>query len=252
MNDIVSLRERVAKACRIIGKLNLTKAATGHISARYGDDSSFLIRARGRDELGVRYTAAEHIILVDRNGKKLDGPDGLSAPQEVFIHSSIYRRRPDVMSVAHIHPVTVMLFTICNKPILPLYGAYDPSSLRLIVTGLSRYPRSILIKNDALGEDLADAMGSSQACLMRGHGVTTVGKSVEEAALTAIKLNEAAEINYQAALLGDPEPISDADIRTFIHDEEQNGPAATSGRRSRADFNQASWRYYATLAGEEA
>ena len=38
------------------------------------------------------------------------------------------------------------------------------------------------------------------------------GASVEEATLTAIKLNEVAEINYRASLLGTPEPISQEDI----------------------------------------
>jgi ribulose-5-phosphate 4-epimerase/fuculose-1-phosphate aldolase len=32
---------------------------------------------------------------------------------------------------------------------------------------------------------------------MRGHGITTAGAEVEEATLTAIKLNELAEVNIE-------------------------------------------------------
>ena len=37
-------------------------------------------------------------------------------------------------------------------------------------------------------EEFAGTM-NGRACLMRGHGITTCGKSVEEATLTAIKLS---------------------------------------------------------------
>ncbi len=51
-------RELVAKSCRILGKMDLTKAGSGHVSQRVGDDR-ILIRARGSDELGVRFTTVE-------------------------------------------------------------------------------------------------------------------------------------------------------------------------------------------------
>ena len=34
MADVEKLRELVAKACRVLGKLELTKSGSGHISAR--------------------------------------------------------------------------------------------------------------------------------------------------------------------------------------------------------------------------
>ena len=55
-------RELVAQSCRILGGLGLTKAATGHVSALSPDGKYVLVRARGRDERGVRYTQAEQII----------------------------------------------------------------------------------------------------------------------------------------------------------------------------------------------
>jgi ribulose-5-phosphate 4-epimerase/fuculose-1-phosphate aldolase len=78
--------------------------------------------------------------------------------------------------------------------LLPLYGAYDPSGLRLLAAGLATYPRSITVSNQLLGEEFAKAMGDKQACLMRGHGITTAAAAIEDATLSAIKLNDAAEI----------------------------------------------------------
>jgi L-fuculose-phosphate aldolase len=181
------------------------------------------------------------VITVDFAGRKVAGEEGLESPQEVFIHTWLYRTRPDVQCVVHVHPLTVVLFTICNKPLLPLIGAYDPSGLRLVVEGLSEYARSITISSETLGEEFARSMGEKPACLMRGHGITTAGASIEEATLTAIKLNELAEVNYRAALLGNPEPISPADIDVIV---------GKSGGKSRAVHSASSWRYYCRLLDE--
>ena len=75
---------------------------------------------------------------------------------------------------------------LSNKPLLPLFGAYDPSGLRLLMDGLAHYPRSVTVSNERLGEEFAAAMGNRPACLMRGHGITSVGAAVENATLTAI------------------------------------------------------------------
>ena len=234
-------RELVAKSCRILGNLDLTKAASGHVSKRIGE--RVLIRARGRDELGVRFTTVEQVIAVDLDGNKLNGPEGLLPPQEVFIHTCVYRSRPDVKSVVHIHPPTVVVFTICGVPLRPIYGAYDPGSLELALEEIPTYGRSITISNEALGRDFAKVMGGKPACMMRGHGITTAGASVEEATVTAIKLNELAEMNYRARLLGEPAEIPAEDIAHFrSRFVKRSGPSPRLG---------STWRYYATLSGEQ-
>ncbi|MGH7827649.1 MAG: class II aldolase/adducin family protein [Candidatus Binatia bacterium] len=241
MSNISELRELVARSCRILGKLNLTKEPSGHVSARIPGSDRILIKARGPEESGLRFVTPQDIIAVDFGGKKIDGPNGLESPQEVFIHTRLYRARPEVQCVVHVHPLTVVLFTICNKPLLPLFGAYDPSGLRLVVNGLAAYSRSITISNDKLGEEFAAAMGDKEACLMRGHGITSAARTVEEATLTAIKLNELAEVNYRAALLGEPEPIPQEDIDAI---------AGKAGERRKAVHTASSWRYYCKLLDE--
>jgi len=242
MSDLSKLRELVAQSCRILGKLNLTKEPSGHVSARVPGEERVLIKARGPEESGLRFVGARDIITVDFNGKKVAGDDGLESPQEVFIHTWLYKTRADVQCVVHVHPLTVVLFTICNKPLQPLYGAYDPSGLRLLVDGLATYPRSITVSSEKLGEEFAKAMGDKQACLMRGHGITSAGATVEEATLTAIKLNDAAVINYQASLLGTPRPIEQEDIDAIV---------GKSMRRNTSVYGSSNWRYYCKLLDEE-
>jgi L-fuculose-phosphate aldolase len=86
-------------------------------------------------------------------------------------------------------------------------------------------------------------MGDKNVCLMRGHGITTAGASVEEATVTAIKLNELAEMNYRARLLGDPKPIPDQDLAEYRARHEKRGGFSGS------PHGQSSWRYYERLSG---
>lgn len=238
MSDVQRFKEQLARACRVLGKLELTKAATGHISARIPGTDTLLIRARGPGETGVRFTTPDEVITVDLDGKKLSGRTDLEPPHEVFIHTWIYRTRPDIGGVVHAHPPTPVLFTICEKPLLPLYGAYDPSSLRLLMEGIPTYPRSVTVSNDTLGQEFARAMEGRRACLMRGHGITTCGATIEDATITAIKLNELAEMNYRAHLLGDPQPIPAEEI------------AQITGKKRKDSSREPLWRYYCTLTGE--
>jgi len=242
MSEIEQLRGRVARACRVLARLDLTKAAAGHVSARIPGSKNILMRARGPGELGVRYTEEDQIVEVGLDGNLSRKNDaGLNSPIEVFIHTEIYRTRPEVHAVIHIHPPTVVLFTVCKKPLLPLYGAFDPASLQLVLDGIPTYDRSILIDSPQLGQDVARAMGGARVCLMRGHGITAAAPSIEEAALAAIGINEVATMNYHAQLLGDPMPISREDQEHFRGLErapvsKDGGPP--SGRPG------ALWRYY--------
>jgi L-fuculose-phosphate aldolase len=188
----------------------------------------------------VRFTEARDIVTVDLDGRKTEGEAELDPPQEVFIHTALYRADPGTRAVVHVHPRTVVvLLSVTDAPLLPLYGAYDPGGLRLVREGIPTYPRSVLIADAALGDELARTMGTARACLMRGHGLTTRGASVEEAVDVAVRVAELAEVNYRARLFGEPRPIGESDIATF---------AARPGAGWRQG---ASWRYYCRLTGED-
>jgi ribulose-5-phosphate 4-epimerase/fuculose-1-phosphate aldolase len=240
----MNLRQRLADACRVLGILGLATGNTGHLSVRVPDSDNLLIRARGPAEAGVRYTTPSEIIEVTPDGEVAAGvKDGLYPPQEVFIHTEVYRARSDVTSVVHVHPATVVLFTIADVPLLPIFGAYDPSALKLVLDGIPTYDRSVLISNPELGCDLAAALGSKNVCMMRGHGITAAGSSIEEAALRAISLNELAEMNYRARQLSEPRPISDEDIATFA------GRPDAAKKPINSKRTEAMWRYYLRLTG---
>lgn len=244
------LRARIAKACRVLGKMELTRALRGHISARIPGTNRIFIRARGPAESGVRYTTEDEVVEIGLDGHPVEGmPLGLRTPSEVFIHTEILRARPDVNAVVHMHPPTVVLFTIVGVPLLPIYGAYDPQGLGVALEEPPTFESSVLINTPELGRELSTTLGAKRACLMRGHGITTAADSVEEASVVALALNELATMNHQARTLGIPRPIS-------VKDQEALRPAmmrlAAPGPRAGqpGDSVITEWRYYCRLTGE--
>ena len=115
MADIDELKRLVSQSCRILGKENMTREPAGHVSARIPGTDHIVIKGRGPGEAALRYTMSDDCMIVDMAGKKVEGRADLSPPAEVFIHTWLYRTRPDVNCVIHVHPTNVVLFTICNR-----------------------------------------------------------------------------------------------------------------------------------------
>jgi ribulose-5-phosphate 4-epimerase/fuculose-1-phosphate aldolase len=241
------IKDVVARACRILGKLELTHGALGHVSYRLRDTPAMLIKGKGPGEVGLRYTRPDDILEVDFNAEKVSGPDDLQPPSESFLHIWLYKLNPAVRSVIHVHPEHAVLLTVCDKEILPIYGAYG-GGVRLAIDGVPTYPRSITIHDDHLGEEFATFMGPRKAALMRGHGVSVVGSSVEDATVRVMELNQLVTMLYKAYLLGTPRPIPDEDIEAYARPSDPNRRRGSAG----GDAGMlAAWRYYRSLAGED-
>ena len=243
MSFLDDLKDEVAKSCRIIGRLGLTREPNGHVSARVPGTGHVLLKARGRMEAPLSYTTPDDLCIVDMDGKIVEAPEGMAVPQEVFIHTELYRARPELNAAIHIHPANVVAFTIAGKPLQPIIGAYNPQALRLITDGLPVFDSSVLINSPARGQQLASTMQTARACLMRGHGITTAGATVEEATLVAIHLNELAELQLKAETLGGARPIWDEDLHDF---ESRGGAPRASQGEVLPRVHSSEWRFYET------
>ena len=239
---VSELRKKVALSCRILGKMGVTKGAFGHVSARIPGTDRILIKSKGPNEAALEFAAEEDIITIDLEGKVLEGGEGLDAPHETAMHLAVYKARPEVASVIHTHPDWVVILTACGKPLLPIYGAYNPPSMRLLLQGIPLYPRSVTIIDEELGKDFMRVMGDRKACPLLGHGMTTAGESVEDATVVSLHLFELARTNYLAYAVGEPRPIPDEDIREYQRRWEKGirGKRGSSGEHS-------DWRYYVRL-----
>jgi len=207
------LKEKVALSCRIIGNRGVTRGTLGHVSTRLPGTDYVLIKAKGADEEALEYATARDIITITMDGKIVEAPDGLAAPQETAMHLAVLRKRPEVESVIHAHPDWIVVLTGAGKPLVPMLGAYDGNaSERLLASGVPVYPRSLTITNDELGEDFMNTMQDHRACILFGHGITAAGNSVEDVTQTCLTLYELARINYLTYAIGTPQAIPQRDV----------------------------------------
>jgi ribulose-5-phosphate 4-epimerase/fuculose-1-phosphate aldolase len=232
MKTNTSLARKVALSCRILAKLGLVKETTGHVSAR-NNAHQMLIRGRGANETGLLFTKPSDIVLADFEGQILERKAGLKPPNEACIHGEIYKARPEVSCVVHAHPPSVVLCSIAGIELRPIYGGYDPNSMRLSLKGIPVYPSSLTLQTKEQVNAMQKVMGTSNICILRGHGLIVAGTSVEQATITAIKLDTLAKLNLRAASLGKVPSIPDEDIEEFQR-RTGKGNSSTEGL----------WRYY--------
>ena len=198
-------KQKVIAAGRILeaeGQGDLTR---GHVSVRFPDDPThFYIKphSRGFDEITM-----DNIVICNLDGEKVGG--GGKRHSEVFIHSEIFKARPDVDSVIHTHPVHAVALSATGRPLLPLS---QPAVA--FFDGLPYFTDTInLIRDPSMGAGVARALGSCKATLMRNHGVAVVGKTIEECTILAIMLDTACRIQLLVEAAGGAGPMfDDADI----------------------------------------
>lgn len=173
----------------------------GHVSARHDQSPGHFLLARNMAPGLVRH---EDILTFDLDAAALDA-HGRSVYLERFIHAEIYRARPDVRAVVHSHSPSLIPFGVTRQPLRPIFHmcGFLGEGAALFDIRDTAGDTDMLISNAALGVALADALGARSAVLMRGHGSTVVGASVEQAAYRAIYTEVNARLQIQATSLGE-------------------------------------------------
>jgi len=210
------VRHKVATACRILGHTGVAREITGHVSARVPEaPDHIVIRCRTDEESGLENTSVDAVRAVDVRTGELDDPGAAELPVELPIHTAILRARPDVRSVVHVHPKYCLLCGLAGIALRPIYGAYEHHSTMLADAGIACFDDSRLVRDEAAAEALVAAIGPSSACLMRGHGITVVGASVEQATLRAVRLEHLAEITWRLRTNGFDPAMPDEELDAF-------------------------------------
>jgi ribulose-5-phosphate 4-epimerase/fuculose-1-phosphate aldolase len=172
----------------------------GHVSARHPTNPNHFLMARS---LAPALVTADDIMEFDLDGNAVD-PKGRSVFLERFIHSEIYKARPDVMAVVHAHSPGVIPFTISQVALRPVYhnSAFLAAGAPVWDIRKDFGETDMLVRNAAIGKALAQALGDKPVVLMRGHGDVTVGGAVKVAVFRAYYTDVNARLQSQALALG--------------------------------------------------
>jgi ribulose-5-phosphate 4-epimerase/fuculose-1-phosphate aldolase len=175
----------------------------GHISVRSVARPDRFLLARS---VAPSLVAAEDIHLFDFNGECTTQP-GIKSYLERFIHSEIYRARPDIQSVVHAHSMAVVPFSVVpTSSLRPIFhmASFIENALPIFEIRSMDESSDLLIRSPELGAAMVKDLGDATAVLMRGHGVTVVGQSIRQAVFRAYYLEMNARVQSAAQALGEP------------------------------------------------
>jgi len=171
----------------------------GHVSVRHNRDPNRFLLSRS---LAPELITAKDILEFDLDNDPVDAK-GRNLYTERFIHGEIYKTRPDVAAVAHMHAPPVIPFGVIDVPLKPIYhrAAFIALGVPIFeirdVAGIT----DLLIRNPELGRALAKSIADKPAVLMRGHGATVVGPTLQRLVGRSIFLAMNATLQAQAMAL---------------------------------------------------
>ncbi len=173
----------------------------GHISVRSAKNPNRYFISRSRAPALV---AADDIMEYDLDDNAIDAR-GRSSYLERFIHSEIYKARPDVQSVVHSHSPAVIPFGVSDVPMRPIshMGGFLIREVPVFeIREAGGNETDMLVRNKVLGSALAKKLGTATVVLMRGHGNAVVGNSIKSAVFRAIYTEQNARLQLDALRLG--------------------------------------------------
>jgi ribulose-5-phosphate 4-epimerase/fuculose-1-phosphate aldolase len=176
--------------------------AFGHVSVRHDKRPDRFLLARS---MAPALVTAADILEFDLDGNPL-AAEGRPVYLERFIHSEIYRARPDVVSIVHSHSHAVIPFGVVRSH--KLRAIFHMSAFVGTETPIFEIRECVgdgsdlLIRDRELGAALAKSLGPKAVVLMRGHGVTVTAPTLPEAVYRGIYVDVNARLQLEAIGLG--------------------------------------------------
>lgn len=204
-------------ACRILAASGICSgvtAAVGHASARIPGTDKIIIKGRGYRHEALEEMKPEDQIVIDLDCNIVSAPKGIAPPGEIKLYTHIYRSRPDVGGAVHAHPRYATVMSVLKTPMTVVCheGAYITSQ------GVPVFDDMDLIATDEKGHAMAAALETRSALLLKAHGAVTVGKTVEQATVNMIDLEEQAKMNLYCLAAGGPDfpRVPPEEVRVFV------------------------------------
>ena len=193
---VAAIKKDLIAACRILSAEQLVQGF-GHVSARLPDSDLFLLTPR----VSLALVRERDLIVLNLDGEVIEGKS--PPPFEAPLHTAIFNGRAEVRAIARIHARRANYFSVTDRRLEPVHNHGS-----FFTGGVPVFKKSDLISTRQLGEEVAAALGKRAAVLLRGNGQVTVGRSIAEAVMMAIYLEEAADILHGALQIGTPVPLS--------------------------------------------
>lgn len=194
--------------------------AFGHVSVRHDERPDRFLLARNMAPGRVH---AEDIIEFTLDGEAVNA-GGRKVYLERFIHGEIYRRRPDVQAVVHSHSHAIVPLSVVKgvrlRALFHMAGFVGQGAPVFEIRETGGEATDLLISNRRLGAALAETFDASDIVLMRGHGSTVVGGSLQQVVYRAVYAEINARYQLEATRLGEVVYLTEGESQAAVRNVE--------------------------------
>jgi L-fuculose-phosphate aldolase len=200
--NLLTLKREIVEVGRRAYQRGYVASNDGNISARL-DEKRVVITPTG---VSKGFMTPEDLIVLDMEGKVVSGTKKPSS--EMFMHLSVYKHRPDVMSVCHAHPPYATGFAVAGIPL-------DKCILPEVIIVLGGIP---IVEYGTPGtaeffQPVLKIIDKYDAYLLANHGALTIGKDVVNAYHKMETLEHFAHIAFVAQQLGHMNVLNSEQVR---------------------------------------
>jgi L-fuculose-phosphate aldolase len=195
-------------------RLGLNHGSAGNLSLRFGE--AVLVTPSGVPARELRPEMVALMPLADETGA-FEGP--LPPSSEWRFHLDVYRARPDVNAVVHMHSTYATTLATLRRPIPAVHymiAAFGGPSVPCV--GYASYGTPELSR--LVVEGLKDRDG----VLLANHGAIVVGADMRRALWRAVELEALAQVYYLGSLAGAPVVLPDEEIWRTVERFKSYGP----------------------------
>ncbi|MGE5387512.1 MAG: class II aldolase/adducin family protein [Hyphomicrobiales bacterium] len=199
-------------------RLGLNHGSAGNLSLRFGE--AVLVTPSGVPARDLRPEMVALMPLADETGA-FEGP--LPPSSEWRFHLDVYRARPDVNAVVHMHSTYATTLATLRRPIPAVHymiAAFGGPSVPCV--GYASYGTPELSR--LVVEGLKDRDG----VLLANHGAIVVGADMRRALWRAVELEALAQVYYLGSMAGAPVVLPDDEIWRTVERFRSYGPRDTA------------------------
>ncbi|MCK9619603.1 MAG: methylthioribulose 1-phosphate dehydratase [Methylobacter sp.] len=177
--DFFNLANQLIDAGQFIDSKGWVPATSGNFSARL-PDGNIAITVSGKHKGRLQL---DDIMLIDADANSLDGK---KPSAETLLHTTLYKRFPEVQSVLHPHSINA---TLCSRlfkseialedyELLKALAGIDTHESRVVIPIFANDQNILRLAGQV--EQYMDQHGAIYAYIIAGHGLYTWGGSVQE------------------------------------------------------------------------
>jgi L-fuculose-phosphate aldolase len=186
------LKEKIVDYTKLTQSRGYTVASEGNISARLPDGNIIITPTK----IIKDFIKEEDLVIIDINGNQIEGTR--KATSERFTHCEIYKKRPDIQTIVHAHPVYTVLVTVLG--LNPFDSVFiSEAAMFLKNVKVARFAKPSTNEGAVVvGEVCAD----SDAIIIDRHGSFTCGKDIETAFTILEIMEKFCRMYYLATISG--------------------------------------------------